>query len=576
MADARPIHARVLDELHDVLEFALAMLADPEGIGGVLLDEQPLAEAREKLQRLEAFEHEDLGIAENLVRIGDASARLVEIARLIRLSAEGSEDPLVVPQTIVDLLALAYLEERWPLAVHTARLFAFIDEQIRYDRVVAFVGDVAGYVKDNLDIDLEPQTEAEARRGSLLLTLAAVFFWSLQARDKPGRAQRRLNYEVLHGWEPTVGLDRPRADEVSERMLTVGARFLHRDAPGEAEAAIPLFCTIALVPAEHGGPGLWWTFAAGAEIDAPIGKNGWHFVADATFADGVDWFLPLGDAATDGFVRTGGLEGTEAGARYERRDESAPGVATQPWRLPGFEVRNASFALRVAQRGPILELRLRDAAFVLEPGSGSWLGGLLPEGARIDFDLGVGLTRDLQLVFDGGSGLRALVPVSRRLGPVHVQTVLAELKPGAGGSERIDLELSAGLALHIRDGDAKAALVADRLGMVMRLDTSAEPEDRFSIDELLPTSVGVAVDGWGVKGGGFLYLDRERGRYGGVLELTFNKLALKAFGLLTEREDGGWSLVFVLSLERELPGLPFGLRLIGAGGIFGLHHRLDP
>ncbi|HEX2085936.1 MAG TPA: DUF6603 domain-containing protein, partial [Solirubrobacteraceae bacterium] len=47
-------------------------------------------------------------------------------------------------------------------------------------------------------------------------------------------------------------------------------------------------------------------------------------------------------------------------------------------------------------------------------------------------------------------------------------------------------------------------------------------------------------------------------------------------GLLTEREDGGWSLVFVLSLERELPGLPFGLRLIGAGGIFGLHHRLDP
>ncbi len=474
--------------------------------------------------------------------------------------------------TLLPAAAIAYLEERAPLLMAMARLLSFVDDQIHFDRVWSFLGDAGSYLSDNnfgLGID-GPDTEESARRQSLLLGLVAIGFLALQSRGRRTGGfeldRGAADFEVLHGWEPTVGLDTPRADAVSERMLSVALR-LGRLGAAETDA-VALFCTVALVPADHGGPGLWWTFAAEREIEAPVGDDGWHIVVDASIADGVDCFWGFGEV--ESFVRFGSLSGTEAQLRYERRDESKPGVATRPWRLPGFEVRQAGFALRLASSGPFLTLRLRDAAFVLEPGSESWLGGLLPEGARIDFDLGIGLTRDLELVFDGANGLRAQVPVSRRIRPVHVQTVLAELRPGP--DDRVALELSVGLSLQIGDS---ATVVAEGLGLALRWDAAQEPEDRFTVDGLLPARLGIAIDTKAVKGGGFLFHDRARRQYGGMFELQIKKLALKAFGLLTERDGGGYSLIVVLSLERELPGLPMGLRLIGAGGILGLHHRLD-
>ncbi len=571
MADSA--HEGLVNQFRDVLDFALEVMSDPvdaQATFGVLIDPQPIQEARQKLAGLRAFEDDGTSIPESLVKLGDAAATIVEISQLIEVSAQGGAGELA--KTLLPAAAIAYLEERAPLLLAIARLLSFVDDEIHFDRLWAFVGDVGSYLQDNnfgLGID-GPATEQDARRQSLLLALVAIGFLALQSRGRrtsgfqPDRGV--ADFEVLHGWEPTVGLDTPRADAVSERMLSVALRLGRLGAAASEDVA--LFCTVALVPEEHGGPGIWWTFSAAHEIDAPIGDSGWHVALDAAIAGGADCFW--GFDATPGFTRFGALENSEAQLRFERRDESRPGVATQPWRLPGFELRGASLALRLAADGPLLALRLRDAAFVLEPDSGGWLGGLLPGGARVDFDLGIGLTRDLQLVFDGANGLRAQVPVSRRIGPVHIQTVLAELKPGP--DDRVALELSAGLSLRIGDS---ATIVAEGLGLALRWDGALDPGDRFDVPPLLPARLGVVIDTKAVKGGGFLYHDRARRQYGGALELRIKKLSLKAFGLLTERDDDGYSLIVVLSLEKEAPGLPLGLRLTGAGGIVGLHHRLD-
>jgi hypothetical protein len=90
-----------------------------------------------------------------------------------------------------------------------------------------------------------------------------------------------------------------------------------------------------------------------------------------------------------------------------------------------------------------------------------------------------------------------------------------------------------------------------------------------------PDGVGLVIDAGPVKGGGFLRFDRERGVYGGALELVVGRVQVKSFGLLTARSDG-YSLIVVMTAEFPEPiTLPFGWRLAGVGGLLGIHHRLD-
>ena len=85
-----------------------------------------------------------------------------------------------------------------------------------------------------------------------------------------------------------------------------------------------------------------------------------------------------------------------------------------------------------------------------------------------------------------------------------------------------------------------------------------------------------------VKGGGYLYIDPERGEYAGALELAFAEfLALKAIGIITTRmPDGseGFSLLIVITAEFGTGiQLGFGFTLLGVGGLLGLNRtmRLD-
>ena len=63
---------------------------------------------------------------------------------------------------------------------------------------------------------------------------------------------------------------------------------------------------------------------------------------------------------------------------------------------------------------------------------------------------------------------------------------------------------------------------------------------------LPPKGIGLALDVGPVKGGGYLYIDAEKGEYAGALELKILTFSIKAIALITtKRPDGseGWSLL---------------------------------
>ena len=94
-----------------------------------------------------------------------------------------------------------------------------------------------------------------------------------------------------------------------------------------------------------------------------------------------------------------------------------------------------------------------------------------------------------------------------------------------------------------------------------------------------PDGVGLAMDGGGFKGGGFLKFDAPRQEYGGGLELDFQGLVtVKAVGLLTTKfPDGssGFALVIIISAEFAPIQLGFGFTLVGVGGLIGVNRTVD-
>src|SRR5690606_4426954 len=81
-----------------------------------------------------------------------------------------------------------------------------------------------------------------------------------------------------------------------------------------------------------------------------------------------------------------------------------------------------------------------------------------------------------------------------------------------------------------------------------------------------------------VKGGGYLFLDPERGEYAGALELKIATFGIKAIGLLTTKmPDGseGWALLLLVYADLPRTHIAFNIFFEGVGGVLGLHHGAD-
>ncbi len=226
------------------------------------------------------------------------------------------------------------------------------------------------------------------------------------------------------------------------------------------------------------------------------------------------------------------------------------------------------------------ELELKGLEFRLDTSeSDGFISTIVPgNGIGFSTDLAVGVSNRQGIYFRGTSNLEIALPVHVQLGPIEIQGLTIAATPRNGA-----LPITLGATLKGTLGPLTA--IVENVGLTA---TFAFPPDHDGnlgpIDLRLgfkpPNGIGLSLDAGIVRGGGYLYVDAERGEYAGALELMFAEfLAIKAIGLITTKmPDGskGFSLLIVLSVEFGA-GLQLGLgfTLLAVGGIIGLNRTMN-
>src|SRR5262245_39772448 len=530
----------------------------------------------------------------NIAKFAAAAERLAAITDAVELIVQAAEADLppglaVEEATglLLDTVASVYIGARAPFLLHLARFLGFATDNVSWD-------DIGTALREGWDALTGPlETEEDARQLSAWLVLIGLAFAYLPVLVNIGH--RRINprsFQVLQGWEGDPHTSTPVADRISERFVTILMTLpfeqVSRAGTTTAEEELSFTVTFALVPLEHGGPGLWLTFGFGGEFDGHLG-DGWHLVAETQVTDGFEAYIGAGKD----FYNPVGISGGEIALRLERRDEgrittpdsasstsppAAPSTSTPaaPWRLGEYlEVKAFEFGLTARDRQPLLEgkVRARDAALTIPRPQSGFFRSLVPEGGyRVEFDVALIVDSTPQISVEGGAGLEVTIPIrtsTPKLQGLHLYLALRNRREGDPDAvPPLSFEASTGFGTKI---GAFSATV-DRLGVVL----PHSPHGLPGVPWLkLPNAVGVGIDTKGVKGGGFVLFDPEHGRYAGAFSLTFAKWTIAAFGLVTDLPDG-YSLLVVLSIEwpKPIPG-PFGIGIKGIGGILGHNHGAD-
>ena len=211
--------------------------------------------------------------------------------------------------------------------------------------------------------------------------------------------------------------------------------------------------------------------------------------------------------------------------------------------------------------------------------SDSFLASLLAKAdIKGTFDLGLGWKLKEGLVIKAAGGLEIGIPMHQSLGIATFETLYLILKINADGS--FSLETSASITGQI----GPLTAVVERMGAIVKIAFASGADKKLGPVDLSlafkpPNGVGLSVNASVVRGGGYLYLDYDKGEYAGALELVFSGfLALKAIGIITTRmPDGspGFSLLILITAEFGTPiQLGFGFTLIGVGGLLGLNRTM--
>ena len=140
------------------------------------------------------------------------------------------------------------------------------------------------------------------------------------------------------------------------------------------------------------------------------------------------------------------------------------------------------------------------------------------DGVQAQFSFGLGLSNVGGIYFKGASGLVIRLPLHITLGPIDLNhlSLGAEFK-GDG------LNLTAVTGLAARLGPLAAAIedvgVRAMFAFPPARDGNLGPVD-LAFGFKPPNGVGLSLDAGVVKGGGYLFIDPDRGEYAGALELA--------------------------------------------------------
>jgi hypothetical protein len=225
------------------------------------------------------------------------------------------------------------------------------------------------------------------------------------------------------------------------------------------------------------------------------------------------------------------------------------------------------------------EVETEGLAFILDTSQGDGFISKLLSGlnTKLEFDLGLGLSYPRGFYFRGTSTLEIQVPAHISLGPVEIQGLTIAIKPSGDG---MPIDLGATFKAQL----GPLAAVVENIGLRTNLSFPGTGGNLGPLDVSFgfkpPNGVGLSIDAGAVKGGGYLFIDVDRGEYAGALELSIlDFLSVTAIGVInTKMPDGskGFSFIAIISVEFN-PGiqLGFGFTLLGVGGLVGLNRSMD-
>jgi hypothetical protein len=192
------------------------------------------------------------------------------------------------------------------------------------------------------------------------------------------------------------------------------------------------------------------------------------------------------------------------------------------------------------------------------------------------------------ITFEGQAAFELAKTVHIALGPLEINTIYIQLKAGSYNSEvyadKTSFDISLGVAATLEIGPFKG--MVDNIGVIARFVPLTNEDEPGTFGNLHvdfafkpPTGLGLSIDAQGFSGGGFLFLDADKGEYAGGLELSFqDSISLKIIGILnTIMPDGtnGFSLILIITAEFTPIQLGFGFTLNGVGGLIGINRTVE-
>ena len=475
------------------------------------------------------------------------------------------------------------IRTRWPVVHGAARATGVVGglassddvEGLNVLRAVDLLGGKSGAPSDVTDPSVLAGVRNWTGVGS---SIAAAIFGD----DLPVRVR------AAYGYEPDLDSKTPTVDLVARTAYTIDASNPHPDGVGTDEH---ISLTWIYVPSTATTP-FKLLFSVGGGISHTRGRLtlSVEVPAAGTVVISRPWNFEAGI-----LLRAGAAYGRADAKALEFGERDGPHLDVETIALR-LEL-SATSSVRAELKGVDISLALSDAdsfisslsqelktrfdlALVYDRNGFRFEGG--PKSSSTSTPSSLDRTTRSPLALEASpvstksGGLEANVPANiTHFGPFRIQKGHIEIGDSPDGNRHTALELSTSADITL----GPFSLVIDRIGMKLDL-RAGGVEPNLGLLDLdfgfkSPNGIGVKIDAKAIKGGGFLYLDADKGEYAGVLELSFKGLTIKALGLLnTKAPEAGWSLLLLLSAEfRETPWqIGLGFTITAVGGILGLQH----
>ena len=549
--------------------------------------------------------------------IADMTAIVVAIEGIVQAAiaaSDGEEERTAneIVTAILNLLTLEYLRRRMPAVHSVISLLNALDTKMAAAGGSSnfIVDDIGGFLK-SLGRGLEDEESANALSDSLFLGIAGGLFLLDHFLRKGGVED--LTIGSNYGYEGVESSSTPIADRISNRAFTYGV-----DARIAGEVPLKLYNTLLFAPKDHGGIAFVTKLLGKSARTFNIGEGDRHSVGY--------------DVTGDGLFRIGTspeAKGGPANKFIVFYSYNTP----NPTKIALLDKPVIKFAFGTAKMGVMVQpddLLVKGILNIhYQVGKGGLTGfpfSLIPD-LDDKFPLGIGYSLKHGFIVDGngnigidepkktpaggdsasggdalpasggdssggdaeplakilGTLLNALnmrLPIHKNLGDIVGLEVLTIKVNVSEDMSTIELEVS--LDFWIKFGPP-VTLTINRLGLNLQAKKLEGNGGVFGYDLVpaikWPTGAGIRINAGVVTGGGFLYLDPQKGEYFGALELSFQNLFdLKAVGIInTKMPDGseGFSLLIIITAEFSPVQLGFGFTLIGVGGLLGINRRAE-